>query len=102
MAGMSIQERPEGSDTGEAAARALTSANAAGTVQSVPVTPGRIPDEYPYVDSDQSASCGWFSHGKATVRTINSDCVERYDCRCGKFFWLSQANGERPIVRFRT
>ena len=61
------------------------------------------PNVYPYVDTNPNARCRLWSHGKAVVRTVNIDgrLVERYDCLCGKFYWLSQEDGRRPIVRFR-
>lgn len=59
------------------------------------------PNVYPYVDTDPRARCHWWGHGKAFVRTINSQEIERYDCRCGNFYWLSQPKGHRPIVRHR-
>ena len=71
-----------------------------------------IPDHYPYVDEDPNATCRWFFHGKATVRTVwlgPGQLVERYDCRCGKFYWLSQDDlsgpwtgaPQHPLVRYR-
>ena len=41
------------------------------------------PMEYPYYDTDDSSG------------------VERYDCRCGKFYWLSGPNGAFPLTRYR-
>lgn len=62
------------------------------------------PNVYPYVDSNPRARCWGPFHGKATVRTVMRDSarLERYDCRCGKYMWLSAADGYPPLVRFRT
>ena len=61
------------------------------------------PNEYPYVDSDAKARCRLWFHGKAIVRLINLEgrLVERYDCRCGKYYWLSQEDGHGPLTRHR-
>ena len=59
------------------------------------------PNVYPYVDTDPQARCFLWWHGKAIVRTINSQRIERYDCYCRKFYWLSQPDGRKPIVRHR-
>ena len=62
-----------------------------------------IPDVYPFVETNSKARCHLWSHGKAVVRTVyhNGVLLERYDCRCGKFYWLSQENGYGPLVRHR-
>lgn len=67
------------------------------------MTTWQPPNEYPYADTNPSARCWLWMHGKVTVRTVNINgiLVERHDCRCGKFYWLSQENGYRPIVRHR-
>ena len=58
-------------------------------------------NEYPYLERNSGARCFLWFHEKAVVRTINGHRVERYDCQCGKFYWLSGEDGRKPLRRFR-
>ena len=62
-----------------------------------------IPDAYPYVDRNERARCFLWRHDKYAVRVIRRRgmYVERYDCRCGKFYWLSAKDGYRPITAYK-
>jgi hypothetical protein len=62
------------------------------------------PDEYPYSDT-APGRCFLWHHTKVRVRTviIAGTMVERYDCRCRKWYWLSGPLrlGPQRLTRFR-
>ncbi len=60
------------------------------------------PNEYPYRDT-APGRCFLWHHPKVLVRAlaIKGHLIERYDCQCGKWYWLSGPNGRGRAVRFR-
>lgn len=54
-----------------------------------------------HVDRIPGARCRLWFHGKAVVRAFSigdGRWIERYDCACGRWYWLALDRG--PLVRF--
>lgn len=60
-----------------------------------------VPDAYPFVERRPGARCFLWMHPKAVVRWLPRLRIERYECACGKWYWLSAPNGLGRPTRFR-